>query len=150
MIAGFLPSTVCLYNQRPYQGVMMDSDFRRFLTLVFWSLPLPDYDWRKASWSRCCRRLRWGSECHSLVVGKKTSLANWYGNGTSWCFNLLILHSSLLCEVTRGYITTLKPYRLPSSKNGEEELLYVARISPIYKPWKGHLEGEQPYLGDNT
>ena len=21
-------------------------------------------------------------------------------------------------------------------------------VTPIYKPWKGHLEGEQPYLGD--
>ena len=23
----------------------------------------------------------------------------------------------------------------------------MIRITPIYKPWKGHLEGEQPYLG---
>ena len=21
-------------------------------------------------------------------------------------------------------------------------------VTPIYKPWKGHLEGEQPYLGN--
>ena len=21
-------------------------------------------------------------------------------------------------------------------------------VTPIYMPWKGHLEGEQPYLGD--
>ena len=21
-------------------------------------------------------------------------------------------------------------------------------VTPIYKPWKGHLNGEQPYLGD--
>ena len=24
------------------------------------------------------------------------------------------------------------------------------RITRIYKPWKGHLEGEQPYLRDNN
>ena len=24
----------------------------------------------------------------------------------------------------------------------------VVRITPIYKPWNGHLEGEQPYLRD--
>ena len=24
----------------------------------------------------------------------------------------------------------------------------MVRITPIYEPWKGHLEGKQPYLGD--
>ena len=24
----------------------------------------------------------------------------------------------------------------------------MVSITPIYKPWKGHLEGEQPELGD--
>ena len=27
-------------------------------------------------------------------------------------------------------------------------ILQVVRITPIYKPWKGHLEGEYPQLGD--
>ena len=30
-----------------------------------------------------------------------------------------------------------------SSQDGRKWL-----ATPIYKPWKGHLQGEQPYLGD--
>ncbi len=31
---------------------------------------------------------------------------------------------------------------------GSSWLGSVVRITPIYKPYKGHLEGEQPHLGD--
>ena len=27
-------------------------------------------------------------------------------------------------------------------------LASIVRITPIHKPWKGHLEGESPQLGD--
>ena len=41
------------------------------------------------------------------------------------------------CFVENGYLEDGLPGLDP----------VVFRITPIYKPWKGHLEGEQAYLG---
>ena len=46
---------------------------------------------------------------------------------------------------------------VPLTLQGENEahtwgIIPVSKwlITPIYKPFKGHLQGEQPYLGDNN